>query len=160
MSIAQFAPAALTRGPARWLLLCSLALNLFFVGVAVAMAVRAPAPPAWDRNVFVRIDHLAATLPPADAAILHAQIAAHRGEIVQAQAVYHTAQDQIHETLRQDPFSADALRAAMARTRTTRQAFDQVIQGVFATIAERISPAGRHALADWPPGRKTSSNNG
>ena len=46
----------------------------------------------------------------------------------------------------------------MAKTRDTRQAFDQVIQGVFANVAAQMSPAGRHALADWPPGRKSASN--
>ena len=61
MTIAQYAPT-ITRGSSRWLLLGSLALNLFFVGVAVAMAIRAPAPPAWDRNVFVRVEHIADTL--------------------------------------------------------------------------------------------------
>ena len=61
MTIAQYAPA-ITRGSSRWLLLGSLALNLFFVGVAVAMAIRAPAAPAWDRNVFVRVERIADTL--------------------------------------------------------------------------------------------------
>ncbi len=42
MTIAQTVPAT-TRMSSRWLLLGSLALNLFFVGVAVAMFVRAPA---------------------------------------------------------------------------------------------------------------------
>lgn len=158
MSIAQAAPAAMTRGSGRWLLLCSLALNLFFVGVAVAMAVRAPAPPAWDRDVFVRVERLAATLPTADADMLRAQIAAHRDTIKTTQAAYHAAQDQIHATLRQDPFDLNAMRADMARTRAARQAFDQVIQGVFADLAAQMSPAGRHALADWPPGRKSASN--
>ena len=50
------------------------------------------------------------------------------------------------------------MRAAMAKTRAARQAFDQVIQGVFAFAASQMSPAGRQALADWPPGRKTTSN--
>ena len=54
MSIASAFPSV-ERGASRWLLLGSLALNLFFVGVAIAMAVRAPAPSYWDRNVFVRI---------------------------------------------------------------------------------------------------------
>ena len=64
MSIAHALPGA-THGSPRWLLLGSLALNLFFIGVAIAMAVRAPAPSYWDRNVFVRVERLAATLPPA-----------------------------------------------------------------------------------------------
>ena len=63
MSIAHALPAV-TRGSSRWLLLGSLALNLFFVGIAVAMAIRAPAPSYWDRNVFVRVERLAAPLPP------------------------------------------------------------------------------------------------
>jgi len=147
------------RGSSRWLLLASLALNLFFLGVAMAMAIRTPAaPPAWDRNVFVRVEHIADTLPPADADLLRGQIKANRQEIDAAQTKFHSAQDEIHAALRREPFDADALRAAMAETRTARQAFDQVIQGVFASAAAQMSPAGRKALADWPPNRKIASN--
>jgi uncharacterized membrane protein len=156
MSIAQAFPT-MERASSRWLLLGSLALNLFFVGVAIAMAVRAPATSYWDRNVFVRVERLAATLPPADADILRGEINANRAAITDTQTAYHQAQDSIHEALRREPFSADAMRAAMAKTRAARQAFDQTIQGVFAGIAGKISPTGRQALADWPPGRKAAS---
>ena len=149
--------AAVTRGSSRWLLLGSLALNLFFVGVAVAMAILAPAPPAWDRNVFVRVEHIADTLPPADADILRGQINANLQLIDDAQQKYHSAQDAIHEALRHEPFDGNAMRAAMAQTRAARQTFDQVIQGVFAFSAEQMSPAGRKALADWPPNRNKTS---
>jgi uncharacterized membrane protein len=155
MSIAQAVPT-MDRGSSRWLLLGSLALNLFFLGVAIAMAVRAPAPSYWDRNVFVRVERLAATLPPADADILRSRINASRPAIEDAQTAYHTAQDQIHEVLRQEPFDVEAMRAAMAKTRAGRQAFDQTIQGVFAGVAASLSPAGRQALANWPPGRKAA----
>ena len=158
MTMAQLAPSAASRGSSRWLLLGSLALNLFFVGVALAMAVRAPAPPAWDRNVFVRVERIAGTLPPADADLLRGQIKANRDAIEDTQTKYQTAQDTIHATLRRQPFDADALRASMARTRLARQNFDQTIQGVFAGAAAQMSPAGRAALADWPPGRKTANN--
>ena len=156
MTAAQYAVPT-TRGSSRWLLLGSLALNLFFVGVAVAMAVHAPAPPAWDRNVFVRVEHIADTLPPSDADLLRGQINANRQIIDEAQTKYHSAQDAIHAALRQEPFDVNAMRAAMAQTRGARQAFDQVIQGVFAFSAAQMSPAGRQALADWPPNRKTKS---
>jgi len=156
MTVAQYA-ATTTRGSSRWLLLGSLALNLFFVGVAVAMAVRAPAPPAWDRNVFVRVEHIADTLPPSDADLLRGQINANRQIIDDAQTKYHSAQDAIHAALRLEPFDVDAMRAAMAQTRAARQSFDQVIQGVFAFSATQMSAAGRLALADWPPNRKTKS---
>ena len=153
MTIAQYAPA-ISRGSSRWLLLGSLALNLFFVGVALAVAVRAPAPPAWDRNVFVRVERIAATLPPVDADLLRGQIQANRQLIEDSQTQYRSAQDQIRATLRHEPFDVEAMRAAMAKTRSARQAFDQVIQGVFAFSAAQMSPAGRSALADWPPNRK------
>ena len=157
MTIAQLAPSSMSRGSTRWLLLGSLALNLFFVGVAIAMAIRAPAPPTWDRNVFVRVERLAATLPPADADLLRGGINADRKQIEEAQAQYRGAQDEIRAILRQEPFDAAAMRAAMAKTRAARQNFDQNLQGVFADAAAKMSPAGRHALADWPPNRKSAN---
>ncbi len=156
MSVAHALPAV-TRGSSRWLLLGSLALNLFFVGIAVAMAIRAPAPSYWDRNVFVRVERLAATLPPADADIVRGQINANHAAIDEAQTNYHAAREHIHEVLRQEPFDEAAMRAAMAQTRAARQTFDQVIQDVFATAATQMSSAGRHALADWPPGRNSAN---
>ncbi len=156
MSVAQ-ATFAAPRSGSRWLLLGSLALNLFFVGIAVAMLIRAPAPRTWDPDVFVRVERLAATLPPADAQILRAAMDANHAAIAQTQDAYHDARDDIRETLRQDPFKLEAMRAAMAKTRVTRQAYDQAIQGVFADAAAKMSSAGRHALADWPHGRNPRS---
>lgn len=157
MSATHYIPAAATRNGTRWLLLGSLALNLFFIGIAVAMAVRAPAPPTWDRNVFVRVERLAATLPVADADHLRGGIDSKRQALETAQNQYRAAQDDIRQALRAEPFSAEGLRAAMARTRAMRQNFDQILQGVFADAAEKMSPAGRKAVADWPPGRRTDS---
>jgi len=153
MSIAHAFPTV-ERGASRWLLLGSLALNLFFVGIAIAMAVRAPAPSYWDRNVFVRIERLAATLPPADADIVRGEVNANRARIESAQTAYHTAQDLSHEVLREEPFDVETMRAAMAKTRAARLTSDQTVQDVFAIIAAKISPAGRQAMANWPPGRK------
>jgi uncharacterized membrane protein len=157
MSIAQFAPAALSRGSSRWLLLGSLALNLFFVGIAVAMAIRAPAPPTWDRDVFVRIERIAATLPAADADLLRGELKGRRQALEDAQHQFFTAREQIHAALRRDPFSVEDMRAAMGKTRAARQNFDQTLQGIFAEAASKMSNAGRIALADWPPNRKSAS---
>ena len=104
MSIAQFAPAAVTRGSSRWLLLCSLALNLFFVGVAVAMAIRTPSAPTWNRDVFVRIERIAATLPPADADLLRGEVKADKQKLEAAQSQYFAARQDIHTALRSDAF--------------------------------------------------------
>jgi uncharacterized membrane protein len=157
MSVAQFAPAALSRGSSRWLLLGSLALNLFFVGIAIAMAIRTPAQPTWDRDVFVRIERIAATLPAADADLLRGEVKARRPALEDAQHQFLTAREQIHTALRRDPFSAEDMRAAMTKTRAARQNFDQTLQGIFAEAASRMSNSGRNALADWPPNRKSAS---
>lgn len=157
MTVSQFAPAALTRGSPRWLLLGSLALNLFFVGIAVAMAVRGPSTPTWDRNVLVRIDRIAASLPAADAELLRGETDHRREALQEAQKQYFGAREQIRAALRAEPFNADAMRAAMTKTRTARLNFDQTLQGIFADAAAKMSPAGRLALADWPPNRKSAS---
>jgi uncharacterized membrane protein len=156
MSVAQ-ATFSASRGGSRWLLLGSLALNLFFVGIAIAMAIRAPEPPGWDPDVFVRVERLATSLPPADASILRAAMEANHTAIAQTQDAYHAARDEIRQTLRQDPFKVEAMRAAVVKARAARQAYDEVIQGVFTDAAAKMSPAGRYALANWPHGHKPRS---
>jgi len=156
----SLAPAAMTRGSSRWLLLGSLALNLFFIGIAVAMAIRpapAPAPTSWHPDVFVRMERIAGTLPAGDAAILRAQIDADRATLTAAQSAWQGDRVNIREVLRQEPFDPAALRAAMTQTRADRQAYDQILQNLFAQAAAKMSHEGRLALANWPPNRKTST---
>jgi uncharacterized membrane protein len=159
MSIAQaFSPGTRSAGP-RWLLLGSLALNLFFVGIAAAMAIRGPAsPPRWDPDVFVRVDRLAAALPQADGDLLRGAFQANHERVARAQNAYYDARRAIHETLRQDPFKVDDMRAAMAQMRAARQNYDQVIQDVFTGAAIRMSASARHAVADWRPDSRSKRN--
>lgn len=156
MSLAQ-ATFATQRGNSRWLLLGSLALNLFFVGIAIAMLIRGPVPAGrWHRDVFVRVERLAEALPPADGRIIRTAMETNHAAIATAQAAYHSARDSIRETLRQDPFKIDAMREAMVKTRAARQVYDEVIQNVFINAAAKMSSAGRHELADWPHGHKSA----
>lgn len=148
------APFRAPRRGSRWLLLGSLALNLFFIGTAVAMLLRAPPPRHWHRDVFVRMDRLADNLPPADGQILRADIKAHHDAIANAQTAYRAARDGIRATLRQDPFKVETMRAAVAKADTARQTYFQTIGSVFADAAAKMSSAGRQALADWPRRRK------
>ena len=156
----SLAPAAMTRGSSRWLLLGSLALNLFFIGIALAMAVRpasAPTPTTWDPDVFVRMERIAQTLPAADAAVLRAQIDSSRSAVANAQSAWQGDRDSIRDTLRKEPFDAAALRSVMARTRADRQSYDQALQNLFAEAASKMSHEGRLALANWPPNRKNAN---
>ena len=145
MTVAQYAVPT-TRGSSRWLLLGSLALNLFFVGVAVAMAVRAPAPPAWDRNVFVRVEHIAATLPPADADLLRGadQRQPRRSSTTRRPNIIRRRTPSTRRCGRSRSTSTPCA-PPWRKTRAARQNFDQVIQGVFACL-------GGADVAGRPPG--------
>src|ERR1041385_420409 len=108
MSIAQTISQPATRP--RWLLLGSLALHLFFIGVAVALAIRAPSSPStYDRDVFVRIERVAASLPPADGAVLRTEIESNHAAVQDAQRAHRAAQNVIRDALRQDPFDPQAM---------------------------------------------------
>jgi uncharacterized protein HemY len=89
--------------------------------------------------------------------VLRAQVDADRATLAAAQNTLQNDREQVHEALRQDPFDATALRAAMARTRTDRQNYDQVLQNLFAQAASKMSRDGRLALANWPARRKSAS---
>ena len=153
----SFAPA-LIRGGAdkpRWLLLGSLALNLFFIGIVVAMFVRQPTP--VDRSISTRIERLAAALPGPDADILRRNYQMNRSTVDGARATYENSRDAIRKALRNQPFDASAMREAMTQTRTARQNFDQLLQGVIVAAAGEMSQAGRNRLADYPPGSQSGN---
>ena len=99
-----------------WLLLVSLALNLFFVGAAGAVAYRytSPVPLApvarIDNNLVGRLNRVADTLPPDDADAMRAQLRDDAVKIATAQADLRLSQDDVRRSLRADPFDADAMR--------------------------------------------------
>jgi len=147
----------------RWLLLTSLALNLFFIGVGGALLVQsygsgAPAPATVsDRSVAGRIERIAVTLPREDAVRLRSAYQASRAEIDGARAAYRDRQDAMRAMLRAQPFDLDALKTAMVEMRAARQTFDRRIHGFFAQLASEMSPAGRQKLADRPSSRRDTA---
>jgi hypothetical protein len=148
---------------ARWILLVSLGLNLFFIGAGGALAARhyladaTVAAARLDRSVAARIERLAATLPPADGDILRAEYRVNAVAVDGARAAYRNAQDEVRAILRAEPFAPEAMRVAMGRTRVARQGFDQLLQDVIAAAAARMTAAGRNKLADWPRGQRSGA---
>lgn len=145
----------------RWVLVISLALNLFFVSATGALLARhyftqGPATPApVDHSVAARMERLAATLPAADAEILRAEYGGKAAKVDAARNAYRDARDDVRGTLRAERFDPEAMRAAMIRTRAERQRFDEVLQDVIASASAKMSAAGRNKLADWPPGSRS-----
>jgi uncharacterized membrane protein len=150
---------ALQDRSSRWLLIGSLALNLFFIGTIGSLAVRhyvMAAPPAATerpRTAAARIERLAAPLPPADAEKLRATFRPRAAESEEARAALNRAFERIQAALRKEPFDPAQLRAALAEVRTTRPAYELVMQEIYLAAAGAMSPEGRAKLADWPAPR-------
>lgn len=138
----------------RWLLIGSLALNLFFVGTIVTLAVRhsfAPVQPAATerpRTAAGRIERLAAPLPAADAEKLRAAFRAREGAAEAARDELNRAYERVQAALRAQPFDAGQLRSALTGARSARPAYEQIMQEIYLGAATTMSPEGRAKLAD------------
>jgi uncharacterized membrane protein len=141
----------------RWLLIGSLALNLFFVGTVGALALRhIMAPPHQaeterPRTAAARLERLAAPLPAADGETLRAAFRARAGEAESARDALNRAYERVQAALRAQPFDPAQLRAAMAEARAARPLYEMVMQDVLMAGAAGMSAEGRARLAEWPP---------
>ena len=135
----------------RWLLIASLALNLFFIGLAAAVLLKETDgfKRSRDRSMSARIERIASVLPEADAEKLRGQFQANKIAVETARRNYDASRESIREILRREPFDAEAMRAVLAERRAARQNYDQVLYGVLVTAVEQMSPQGRRDLADW-----------
>lgn len=146
----------------RWLLLGSLALNLFFVGAAGAVAFRYSSPVPLttvariDHSLAARLDRIAGSLPPADAVLLRTQLRDEAVQVAAVQADLRLSQEDVRKSLRAQPFDADAMRNAMAENRAAREKFDQVLHDTIAAAAANMSIVGRTKLAEWPAQRESA----
>ncbi|MGB6760341.1 MAG: periplasmic heavy metal sensor [Xanthobacteraceae bacterium] len=128
-----------------WLLLGSLALNLFFVGAAGAVAYRytgtVPLTQVTriDHNLVGRFDRIAESLPPADSDVMREQLREDAIKIATAQADLRLSQDDVRRSLRAEPFDAEAMRNAMMENHAAHERFDQVIHDMLATATGKMS---------------------
>ena len=147
----------------RWLLIGSLALNLFFLGTIGALALRhyvMPAPQATTerpRTAAARIERLAAPLRSADAEKLRSAFRDREAAAEGARDTLNRAFERMQAALRAQPFDPAQLRAALSDVRTARPLYEQVMQEIYLSAATVMSPEGRARLADWPAPRSTNA---
>jgi uncharacterized membrane protein len=147
----------------RWLLVGSLALNLFFIGTILSLVAREyvipgqPAVTERPRSAAARIERLAAPLPPADADKLRAAFRARESAAEGARDALNKAYERAQVVLKAEPFDAAGLRAALADARAARPAYDQTMQEILIAGASAMSPDGRAKLADWPSPRSATN---
>ena len=143
----------------RFLLIGSLALNLFFVGTAGALTARhymtspEPAPVEHTRTAAGRIERLAAPLPAADAEQLRAAFRAREATVEGARDSLNAAFERVSSALRAEPFDPAQLGAAFGAVRAVRPAYEIAMQQIIAAGAQAMSHEGRSKLAEWPPSR-------
>ena len=148
----------------RRIVLWSLGLNLFFIGLVAALLVRLsiapPAPAPIDRSANGRIERIAAVLPAADATVIRAEYRAKAAPVDAARDEFERAIDAVRQTFRAEPYDIAATRAAMAEARAARQKFDLLLHDIIASAVSKMSATGRQKLADWSPsGRNPATTN-
>ena len=165
MTMSSIDPAAATRG-LRPLLLASLALNLFLIGIAAAIGLRhlielAPSVgPEGIRGPAARIERLATMLPAADAQKLRAQFDARRPAIDAAREAYLRSRESLDGALRAQPFTIEGLRAALAQARASRQLLEEALEDVVATAAVEMSTEARGRMVERSPKSRTPDGPG
>ena len=145
----------------RRFMLFSVALNLFLIGVGATMFARSYfAPPSVttvtiDRSARARIERIAETLPPADAAIMRAAYRDNAATLDAARAATDAGVARIKASFRAEPYDIEATRAATAETRAKFMQFLALVHDAMAQAAGKMSPEGRERLAEYSSARVT-----
>lgn len=138
---------------ARWLLPASLALNLFFVVLAVRHHPFWHPHPMDPGNI---VDFLKPNLPPADAEILQKSFDSHKAAMDEARKAGKDFPDKIRAALTANPFDPDALKQALKEGQASHQVMEDALAADLIDAASKMSPEGRAALAArhqfGPPG--------
>jgi uncharacterized membrane protein len=141
----------------RLLLPASLALNVFLAVLAFQhWRADGPLPPPLPPGEIV--EKMAATLPPADGAILREVFARHAGGLEMGRPGRDGVIERLGPILLAPEFDAAALRQIFTDGRRRREGFDRVLEEAVVESLSRISPDGRARIAEWerrhrPPGR-------
>jgi uncharacterized membrane protein len=147
----------------RALLPISILLNVALMGAAGAVAFRYTGTVPLTNvmrarhNMMARLNEIASTLPSPDADLLRAEIGADAREVAAAQADLRLSHEAVRNTLRAEPFDAEAMRAAMAVDRQAHENFELVLHDVIASAVGKMSLVGRNKLADFSSGREIVS---
>lgn len=138
---------------ARWLLPASVALNLFFVVLAVRHHPFWHPHPMDPGNIA---EFMKPNLPPADAEILQKSFDAHKAAMDEARKAGKDFPGKIRAALTASPFNPDALKEALKEGQASHQVMEDAMAADLVDAATKMSPEGRAVLAArhqfGPPG--------
>ena len=124
------------------LLLASVGINLFLAGNLLGLRFHHPPP----MNMEQRFEMLFQNLPDGDRAIARDVMDKHRQQLLERLHDYRAAALAAAATLRDDPFSEEAVRTAFAKADETSTAFRHEVQDTVIEIASKVSPSSRAHL--------------
>jgi len=136
-------------GPMRkWLLPVSLAINVFLGAAVVTHFLHhRPLHPPGPPDPVEMAEHMAESLPPADALVLRQAFAARAPtmrEILLGDAAFHS---RLRTVLEAPEFDAAAMRATLADADKVHVAFGEAMGAAMIDAAGKMSPEGRRKLA-------------
>lgn len=134
--------------PWLWLLVASLALNVFLGVTLSTHFFRGPkGPPPRPEQMIL---DMADSLPEPDARILRQSLESHRSELA-GEEDQPPKGDRIREVLSSDPFDLEAFRQVTSEFHASHERTGRVITEILAEALPRMSYEGRKHLADHPP---------
>lgn len=133
--------------PWLWLLVASLALNVFLGAAMGTHFFRGPKPP--PRPGMIVLD-MAEGLPEADARILRQAYEARRSEL-EVNADPGRGFEEMRRAVSAEPFDSAAFLRVTSEFRARQDRMHRVTSEILADALPRLSPEGRKRLAERPP---------
>ena len=131
------------------LLFVSFAINLLLIPIAAShlWPHRPPLTPGLPRTEMI-INHMAADLPPADAALLRETMERHLGDIESARVQMLAARGAMMRAIGRAPYDPAAVQATMRRWQAAWQTWSETLGQGMADALPTLSDQGRRVLAD------------
>ena len=144
-----------------WLLVVSLALNLFLVGLMAGHRLSPPPiPEAVPGTVFADLRRMADVLPAETRGEVRQLFEAHRPEIIRGLMAMRAARDDIRDILLTDPYDPEALQTAFDALRDRTAEVQSVVHAALVEVAGRLGPEERLAIVREPHRRGGSDRRG
>jgi hypothetical protein len=130
-------------------LIVSLALNLFLVGVIAGRGVgQGGGFDLTPRKLKIAIERVTRVLPDADAALLTDRFEAQRAELTQRFLALQDARRAVGAALKAEPYDASTFDAAYAVMQERSQELQASIHAVLKSSLGQFSEEGRRAIAE------------
>jgi len=135
--------------PRPWILLASLSVNLFLVGLIVAAVTSGPHGPGWHKGrPPPPARHMIRALGEEARPAIEKVMSAHKGEFRAAGEAHRAANEVYRAALTAEPFDGQKLTVALAARRQTKQKMRQLMDKALVEIVAEAGPDARKKLAE------------